>query len=185
MPRGWMSELHSPCPMLRAYIRKLRRESAVMLDRAVFSVTASRATLLSLTQDLVAVGGDRRAMLGAVARYLRRSRAQLRRWLEGREAGGELARTLLDGAARLEGGGIGHSAGPFRSYVDVSVQMRLLRIAVGDLVSRDPTLLVEPLQLTELLLEAEPQSRAALLAHAQLLIERGDAAGAVEASRRA
>jgi hypothetical protein len=135
--------------------------------------------------QLVAVDGHRRAMLGAVARYVAGALRQFRPWLDGRDSGAALARTLLAGAQRLDDGRIWHRDQPFRSYVDVSVQVRLVRIAIDILAARDPALLVEPLQLSEVLLETDRDCRVALLVHAQLLLEDGRTDEAIDAIRRA
>ena len=171
--------------MLRTYIRKLRNESSAMVSRAVYSVTPLRPAIVSMaeTWKLVAVDGNRRAMLGAVARYAARALRQYRQWLDGRDSGAVLARTLLAGAQQLDDGRIWHRDQPFRSYVDVSVQVRLVRIAIDILAARDPALLVEPLQLTELLLDTNRDSRVALLVHAQLLLECGRIDAAIDTIR--
>jgi len=173
--------------MIRAYIRKLRSESNAVVSRAVFSVTPARSTIVALAEAhaLIATSGDRRAMLGAIARYVSRARRQFRRWLDGGESGAALAAELLAGAGRLDDGRIWHGDQPFRSYVDVSVQVKLVRIAIDVLAARDATQLVEPLQLAELLLDADRDSRVALLVHAQLLLESGQTEAAIEAIRHA
>lgn len=153
----------------------------------MLGVTASRGTIESIVDahGLVAAQGGRRAMLGTVARYVARARGRFRRWVEGRESGAELAKGLLEGAERLDDGRIWHGDQPFRSYVDVSVQVKLVRIAIEFLVQRDRTSLIDPLQVAELLTEAQRDSRVALLVQAQLLLEAGQADAAIETSRHA
>lgn len=159
--------------MIRAYIRKLRNGSDDLVSRAVGTITPSRGTVASMVEShgLMAADGDERAMLGAVARYLARARRQFRR-------GGDLAGALLAGAVRLDDGRIRLREEPFRSYVDISVQVELVLMAVGFLSA-------DPLQLTDLLLESDRDSRVALLVRAQILLDAGDVDAAIETIRHA
>lgn len=173
--------------MIRAYIRRLRHESGAMAGSAALRLTPSGVTVVSLVNAhaLVAADGNREAMLQAVARYVAGGRRALRHWRDGHGSGAELATTLLRGAERLDDGHIWHSEELYRSYVDVSVQVKLVRIAVEALAARDRTRLVDALQLAALLVEHEPDSRVALLVHAQLLLEAGRADEAIDAARAA
>jgi pyruvate-formate lyase-activating enzyme len=173
--------------MIRAYIQKLRRESDDMVRRAFYGVTTSRSVVAAMVeaQGLVPGEGNRMAMLGAVARYVARARRHFRRWLDGRDSRALLAATLLDGARLLDDGRIWHRDQPFRSYVDVSVQVKLVRLAIDAVVARDPTLLVDPMQLADLLLESDRDSRVALLVKGQLLLDLGCADEAIETVRHA
>jgi len=108
-------------------------------------------------------------MLASLAIYIRAAM---------RENGRALARTLLDGAVRIDDGSILVAGQKLRSYVDISVQVKLVRIAIDYLTS-------EPLQLAELLLEHEPDSRVALLVKAELLIERGELEAAIDVIQHA
>lgn len=173
--------------MIRAYIRKLRGDSNRLLSRAVYTVTPARSGAAAMAEryGLVAADGNRGAMLGDVTRYVARARRRFRQWRDGRDSGAVLARTLLDGALHLDNGAIWHRDLPFRSYVDISLQVKLLRMAIDELVARDPLLLADPLQLTELLLEHDRDSRVALLVRAGLLLELGRTDDAIEAIEHA
>jgi len=166
--------------VIRAYIRKLRNTSGAWLDRALSVMPAGRSIVsLAETYGLVATDGHHRAMLAAVARYVAAARRQFRQWLDGR--GGGLYNALLGGAERLDRTRrIWHTDQQFRSYVDVSLQVKLVHLAIDDLVARDPTLLIDRLQLADFLLEHDPDSRVALLVRAELLLEAGDAEAAIE-----
>lgn len=91
---------------------------------------------------------------------------------------------LLQACQRVDAGGVRHSSARLRSYVDVSVQMNALIAFAGYLSSRH-AFAGDPKNVTALILDELPDSRPALLAHAQFLIERGQLDGAVGAIQRA
>jgi MoaA/NifB/PqqE/SkfB family radical SAM enzyme len=153
----------------------------------VYSVTPARPAIAALAEahGLFAADGNRQAMLGAIARYVARARRRFRQWRDGRDPGGLFARTLLDGAGHLDDGHIWHCDLPFRSYVDISLQVKLVRMAIDEIVARDPMLLADALQLTDVLLEHDRDSRVTLLVRAGLLLDLGRTVDAIEAIEHA
>jgi pyruvate-formate lyase-activating enzyme len=75
------------------------------------------------------------------------------------------------------------SAG-LQSYVDVSVSVTAVRVFAAYLAA-EPVFSGEPMAVTRLLLEHEPDSRAALLAHAEMLLDEARAKEATPFIRRA
>ncbi|HEX8174954.1 MAG TPA: radical SAM protein [Pyrinomonadaceae bacterium] len=91
-------------------------------------------------------------------------------------AGGDESRRcfvdeLLQACQRVDSGDVRHSTAKLRSYVDISVQAKAVR-AFADYLSSRKAFAGDSLNVTALLLEERPDSRPALLAHAELLIER-------------
>jgi tetratricopeptide (TPR) repeat protein len=78
---------------------------------------------------------------------------------------------LLLACHRIDSGDVRHRTAGLRSYVDISVQAKALRAFAGYLSSRR-AFAGDEAKVTALLLEEHPDSRPALLAHAELLIER-------------
>src|SRR5438874_10529727 len=95
-----------------------------------------------------------------------------------------LADFLLQACQRVDSGDVRHSSVRFRSYVDVSVQAKALR-AFADYVSSRHAFAGDPVNVTALLVEAFPDSRPALLAHAELLLERRHLDAALAVIQRA
>lgn len=81
------------------------------------------------------------------------------------------AQALLRACQRVDSGDVRHRTARLRSYVDVSVQAKALR-AFADHLSPREAFAGDATNVTALLLEELPDSRPALLAHAELLIER-------------
>ena len=156
--------------MLRAHLpalRRLKNRCTDTIARALLARTPSRAWLRNAARELVTA--SRGAMLASLAIYIRAAM---------RENGRALARKLLGGAVYIDDGSILVAGQKLRSYVDISVQVKLVRIAIDYLTS-------EPLQLAELILEHEPDSRVALLVKAELLIERSELDVAIDVIQHA
>jgi hypothetical protein len=147
----------------------LRNRCADIADRVLFRRGPSRAWLRSAFRDLVAIDDRREAMLASLAVLTRRAMG---------ESGLSLARLLLEGAARIDDGTIRLHDQKLRSYVDISVQVKVVR-TVAEYLPGDP------MQLVELMLEHDRDSRVALLVKAELLLDRGDVAGAIDAIQHA
>ena len=124
-------------------------------------------------RDFVVIDGNRRSALVALLRAMREVRLL---FTLGKRA--SFAKAILDACARIDDGHLRLANAKLRSYVDVSVQMRVLRIFCERLAA-DPT------ALTAQILEHFPTSRAALLAHAEILLDRGDSSTAIEFIERA
>ncbi|HEV2719462.1 MAG TPA: SPASM domain-containing protein, partial [Thermoanaerobaculia bacterium] len=156
--------------MLKAYLRRFRD--------VLTTPRPSRESIEAAFRGFVAVDGNRGALMSSLADDVRVVRAAHGRWLTG-GADRDFAKTLLDACAAIDDGNVWHDELKFRSYVDVSIQVKALRALIGLLDMGDP------LDATTLLLAHDPSSRPALLVHAELQLERGDAGGAIETVRRA
>ena len=172
-------------PMLKSYIRKFAKRYAYMAGNAVSLRTPSRRWLASRFHDFVPVDGNRAAMFTLIATQTRRAASELDSWLLGRNNGRALA-DALDIAATQINHAASHKELTLRSYVDVSVGMRALRILVDHLASLSKsTMPVDSIEITSMMLEHHPTSRPALLVHGALLIERREADAAIDVIRRA
>ena len=103
-------------------------------------------------------------MLAAISMCIRAAAGQ---------SGSALVHALLSCAIRIDDGSIRVTGQKLRSYVDISVQVKVVRIVIDYLTS-------EPMQLADLILEHEPDSRVGLLVKAELLIERGELDAAID-----
>jgi molybdenum cofactor biosynthesis enzyme MoaA len=174
--------------MLKAYIRRLKDKCTVSIGNALSAWTPPREWLDSAFYDLIALDGNREAMLGSIAGHTRKVAAGLKVWLNvgDSDSGRALAESLLTTCSAIDNGKVWHREPRFRSYVDISVQVKTLRIFVDYLSSlSESTPALGPLELTSLVLEHFPGSRVGLLAHAELLMDDGDADRAMEAIERA
>jgi sulfatase maturation enzyme AslB (radical SAM superfamily) len=91
---------------------------------------------------------------------------------------------LLQACQRVDSGDVRHRSARLRSYVDVSVQAKALR-AFADYLSPRKAFAGDPANVTALLLEEFPDSRPALVAHAELLLERQHLDEAIAVIQRA
>lgn len=165
--------------MLRTYIRKaLERGSRF----AILSAW-SRLGLGSDFDDFIAVDGNRSAMLNSIAFYMQRIERGFDQWIEGRDAGAALAEALVWACETIDDGKVWHRSLKLRSYVDISVQVLLLRIFVDQLSSASNE--IEPREVTAMLVEQQPASRAAVLAHAERLLEDNEIDEAIVLIERA
>src|SRR5260221_383285 len=128
--------------------------------------------------------GNRKKMLSSIAGHAQR----LTRLAHDLEADGtkrlQFAELLLKACTWIDSGQVRHEGSKLRSYVDVSVQVRVLRRFV-DYFSGASVAIPDSLSLTALLLEGFPDSRPALLVHAELLLEVRRLEEAVEVIQRA
>jgi MoaA/NifB/PqqE/SkfB family radical SAM enzyme len=132
-------------------------------------------------RDFVATDGDREAMLARLAAQLDVLSVRLQEWKADAGKGREFAESLLNACAVVDDGKIGHRELKLRSYVDVTIQLRLLRVFADYLsAARGGSAAEDALNLTNVLLEHFPTSRPALLAHAELLLERRELDTAIE-----
>ncbi|HWS70671.1 MAG TPA: SPASM domain-containing protein, partial [Thermoanaerobaculia bacterium] len=172
--------------MLRAYVKRFGNRCLDTLGNTFSLRTPPRSDIEHAFEGFFAKNGGRGAMLAAFASLIRQGGIALDEWLEGRDPGRAFAEAILTSCERIDNGDIWHRELKFRSYVDISVQVMVLRRAI-EWLSNDTaaTMPVSPRELTELLLDHRPDSRAALLVHAQLLLDDGEADAAIEAVRRA
>lgn len=136
--------------------------------------------------DFVATDGDREAMLSRLSATLGVLRGQFEGWRADGAKGREFAEALLNHCAWLDDGNIRHKDLKLKSYVDVSLQTGLLRIFADYLSAvRGVKVTADPLAVTALLLEHFPTSRPALLARAEILLEKGEVDAAIETAQTA
>ena len=96
----------------------------------------------------------------------------------------ELADLLLHASSAIDTGQVWHRGAKFRSYVDVSLQVKALGKFVELLSSRSDRFR-DPSQLTALLLDEYPDSRPALLVSAEVLLAQQRIDEAIEVIQRA
>jgi len=169
--------------MLRAYARKWRdRIRAVAENRHA----PSRGRLESVFPGFVAVDGDREAMFTTLSRHTRHAAARFDAFVSGEAGSSEFAKVLIEVSARIDDGKIWHEDLGLRSYVDVSLRVKMLRALVEYLAMLSAeSMPMEPLELAALLLDDFPDNRPALLVHAELLLENDRVDEAIDSIRRA
>jgi MoaA/NifB/PqqE/SkfB family radical SAM enzyme len=117
---------------------------------------------------------NRTALEMTFLRHERRVASGRRQWRMSPSGGRAYAESLLAAAAALDSGTVWHrELKPLRSYVDVSLQVKALRLFAASTT------------ITSVVLEHFPDSRPALLLHAELLLERDEIDGALEVIDRA
>lgn len=172
--------------MIKAYVKRIGNRALDTLGNTFSLRTPPRARLERTFDGFFAKDGRRTAMLAAFGSLIRQSSVELDSWLEGRDPGRAFADAILSTSARIDDGNIWHRDLRFRSYVDIGIQVMALRRAVEWLAEdAAETMPIVARELTELLLDHHPDSRAALLVHAQLLLEEGECDEAIAAIRRA
>jgi molybdenum cofactor biosynthesis enzyme MoaA len=100
-------------------------------------------------------------------------------WRRGRASTAELSADLLAVCATADDGTLWHPDLGVRSYVDASLQAKVLRILL-DRVARG-----SPFALAQAVAGEMPESRPALLVLCELLLDAGDVDGAIDVARRA
>jgi hypothetical protein len=153
-----------------------------MRRRMLFA--AERRWVAHAFRDFVAVDGNRAAMLSSLAAHTQVVSRLFKEWRADEGKARPLAEGLLNVCARIDDGNVWHVDLKLRSYVDVSIQVKALRVFVDHLsgVSLGE---VRPLKLTALLFEHFPNSRPACMVHAETLLGTGDVDSAIEIIRRA
>lgn len=125
-------------------------------------------------------------MVSSLTAYLDVVLSRFKEWRDSEGKGREFAERLLSVCAAIDDGKLWHRDLKLRSYVDVSIQIKLLRIFLDYLPShRRLKSRITALDITALLLKHAPDSRPALLVRADILLERGDADAALELIQRA
>jgi tetratricopeptide (TPR) repeat protein len=145
---------------------------------------ANRWALLAFA-EFDAGAGRRQEMLSSVvtdALHLARLADELSAGLDQRRRA--FVDSLVRACQRVDRGDVRHRSARLRSYVDVSVQAKSLR-AFADYLSGRKAFAGDPVNVTALVLEELPDSRSALLAHAELLVERNRLDEAIAVIRRA
>jgi len=131
------------------------------------------------------VDGDRAAMVHMLAGHARV--LQMRAAASGDAAGRRLlSESLLQACQILDEGRVRLAGAPLTSYVDVSLQVVVLRTFVDGLATFvDAPVRRSPLELTTRLVEDFPDSRPALIVHTDLLLEHDQVDAAIATVERA
>jgi pyruvate-formate lyase-activating enzyme len=141
-----------------------------------------RAAVLDSCAGLVALDGNRRHLVRKMRHLIRRADRSISDWRRGKTSAEELSAALLDLSARVDNATVWHDGVRHRTYDDVSLQTKVLRILVEQGSSR---LSVPPAEVAGLVARHVPDSRPALVVHGELLLESGDSDGALAAARSA
>lgn len=172
--------------MRRLAARGARVRRAPSRVRAAVRDYVRRSWIARAFRDFIPGDGDREAMLSFLLTRLDIIIKRFEEWRLDPRKGSELAECLLNASAEFDDGKVWHKALKLRSYVDVSIQVQTLR-AFLEYLSSPGGFRSAPAgeTLTALLVEHGPDSRPALLVHAELLLERGALDSALEVIRRA
>ena len=152
--------------------------------RALIRDFARRRWITWAFRDLVATDGNHQAMLSSLRVHMVALQSQFEEWMSDNAKGGWFAEGLLNACIRIDDGTVRHRDLKLRSYVDVSVRIKVARIAV-DYLSTVAGVPVNSQMLTSLLVAHSPNSRVALLAHADILLEIGEVDSAIDSVQRA
>src|SRR5438309_5065533 len=152
--------------------------------RALIRDVARRRWLTWAFRDLVATDGNHQAMLSSLIVHMVALQSQFEEWMSDNAKGGWFAEGLLNACIRIDDGTVRRKDLKLRSYVDVSVRIKVARIAV-DYLSTVAGVPVNSQMLTSLLVEHSPNSRVALLAHADILLDIGEVDSAIDSVQRA
>lgn len=135
-------------------------------------------------RDFVPTDGNREAMLSSLVVHMVALQSQFEEWRSDHAKGRWFAECLLNACIRIDDGTVRHKDLKLRCYVDVSVQLKAARIAV-DYLSTVASVPINSLILTSLLVKHFPNSRVALLAQADLLLQNGEVDPAIDTIQRA
>lgn len=127
--------------------------------------------------------GDRASMVARLSGCAVKMERDFRAW-ESDGDGERFADRLLRLCAEADDRIWHRDAPPLRSYVDISVQTRILRMT-SERLSQLARQTLTPQAIIEVVLQHRPTDRRALLAHAELLVESGHLDGALDEVRRA
>src|SRR6266566_2352995 len=137
-------------------------------------------------RNFVVPDEKREALLSSLAMDRGALLRNLNEWRADDGKGRELAESLLNVCTRIDDGTVWHKDSKLRSYVDVSIQVKALRIFVDCLSAKSGvSASIDSLRLTALLLDHFPDSRVALLVHADILLESGEVDSAIDTIQRA
>jgi MoaA/NifB/PqqE/SkfB family radical SAM enzyme len=174
----------------KASLRARLRNFARRIERALLRISQLRASrddrrwTAHAFREFIGPEGKREAMLSSLAMQRRVLLRHLEEWRADDEKGRALAESLLNICTQIDDGSVWHKDFKLKSYVDVSIQVKALRIFVDDL-SAVSGASVDSRGITALLLEHFPNSRTALLVHADILLEKGETDSAIDAIQRA
>lgn len=168
--------------MLKPWLRRLRDRSVYSFGNVFSGHTPPRSWVESAFSDFVANEGTRDEMMIALAAATRRANVAYAAWIEGGSSSA-FTSALLEAVAPLNRGQFGHASQKYRSYVDITAETKALRVILEHIAEASET--SSALELASMLVDEQPSSRIALVVYAELLIDAGDADGAIDAVRRA
>jgi MoaA/NifB/PqqE/SkfB family radical SAM enzyme len=171
---------------VRAVLRRaaLRTELALRHVRHAASTRVDTRWAGHALRDFVPKHGGRQAMHASFLRAARDVDARFAAWRKGDARDLEFARSVLAACAKFDDGSVMLRHTKLRSYVDVSIQIAALRLCIERLaVASDGV--PGALEISTLLVEQLPDSRPALLARAELLLDDGAVDAAIVNIERA
>ncbi|HKO56447.1 MAG TPA: radical SAM protein [Thermoanaerobaculia bacterium] len=172
--------------MLKAYVKKLRQHCTDSIGNVLSDHTPPHAWAEEALRDFTVPIGLRSALHAAFVAHARRLSELIEPWLEGSDSGRLFAERLVAACAAIDDGTVWHRALRLRSYVDISIEVKAMRIFADYLAGRAAAVMpIQPIELTALVLEHFPDARAVLLTHAELLLEEGTVEAAIDSIQRA
>lgn len=176
----------------RARVRARLRNFGRRIEAALLRINQQRASrddrrwAAHEFREFVATNGNRQTMLSSLAIDRGVLLRHLNEWRADEGKGRELAECLLNVCTRIDDGTVWHKDSKLRSYVDVSIQVRALRIFIDCLSAKSGvSASIDSLSLTALLLGHFPNSRVALLVRAEILLEMSEVDPAIDVIQRA
>ncbi len=193
--REWAKRQFAPGIKTRPKMRRFHaqlRNFALGIERVLLRISQLRASRDNKQwaahefRDFVVPDEKREALLSSLAMDRGALLRHLEEWRADEGKGRGLAECLLNVCTRIDDGTVWHKDLKLRSYVDVAIQVKALRILVDCLSAvSGVNVSIDSLKLTALLLQHFPNSRAALLAHSDILLEKGELDSAIETIQRA
>jgi hypothetical protein len=122
-----------------ASLRARLRNFARLIKRALLRISQLRALhddrrwTGHAFRDFIGPDGKREAMFSSLAMHRRVLLSQLKDWRADKAGGRVLAESLLNICTQIDDGSVWHKDLKLRSYVDVSIQVKALRIFVDEL----------------------------------------------------
>jgi MoaA/NifB/PqqE/SkfB family radical SAM enzyme len=139
----------------------------------------TRRRTAAIFTDFTPAGADHDALIDRLSPLMGALDRRTAAWRAERATAAELSVDLLALCAAADDGTVWHrDLGP-RSYVDASLQAKVLRALLDEICGG------APLALAGAIVEHAPEWRPGLLVLGDLLLEAGDADGAVDVARRA
>jgi MoaA/NifB/PqqE/SkfB family radical SAM enzyme len=162
---------------VKSQLRRLERSANAGIDRVWRRWTPLSRWLRDGFPDLVPAAGTREDMAALLAAYVRPAAHALGRWRKNERE--PLSPVLLGLAERVDDGRIRHVSRQYRSYVDIAVQVVLVRAVVTRVAGAASTRVVRHL------IAERPDSRVARLVEAELLLDVGEIDAAIEVVQHA
>ncbi len=161
-----------------------RRVSAKLRMSSVREILAVKRWVDHAFMEFTIDESKRSDTLASIARHTKALHERARCIQPDGEGSRQFAELLLNVSTWIDTGSMWHHESRFRSYVDVSMQAKVLRKFVDYFAGRYARF-SDPLALTALLLDHAPESRIALLVRAELLLEARRVDEAIDVIERA